>query len=467
MFNASGDRDIEAFYSAISPWSSSYKRIGISILSIRVDTEWFIYSGRISLGTLPIQTRVFDAENVFAITYEEHVDPSQVRGFLAKIIKEGLTFGARHIKFRAPETGNGIFSTHFVPYDGGSSMPVRNVLLRIFGAKFDQHENKESLSWQVMASSQPYGSFSELLGDFNLIDPGNLGGIIEVTGNVPCIVNRDESHLVEGKATITINALEGLDQNKLRIGLQIFGRGATERRSLSADGFKWESNGPIKSGSCNFDAPSASIVRIFLSYAGEIQNHTWIEDFTASPNVRRIIHQTFDPGFELLSSMLQKPPERRQDSREFEAAVGWLFWMLGFSPIAWSASKRLTDAPDLVMQSDDGTILVLEATIGTLRVENKLPNLIERTQRIRSTLERVGQHFRVLPILCTALEDDSIAADLDHAQSLGVGVISSSVLEAYARRTMQNPNSNSIVSEILSALENWQNRQQVLDGGTF
>jgi hypothetical protein len=460
MFGPSNEKDVEAFFAEIAPWSATYTRASVTCLALKTEGEWRMYCGRVALGVMPTPGKTFATDSVFATQYDADVDPSMFRELFDKFFAEGVTYDDRKITFAPPTTGGSRFSTYFAPYTNGSVTQMRTTLLRIFGEKFQHLENKEPLNWHVMSAREPYGSFAELLTDYGLNDPNNQGGHLEIIGNVPCIIDLETSTLTGGTAAVVVKALPAADTSKMTLGTQIMGQGKTTRLTLSGDKLQWETGEKHQTGRCAIDVPPASALRLFLSYGGQIQNHVWLIDYAASPNARRIVHQTFDPQFGLLTDMLQKPPQSRQDSKEFEAAISWLFWMLGFSPLTWSASKRLTDAPDTALQAENGTILLVEATTKTLRAENKLPNLVERAQQLRAAFAKLDVHLTVVPIICSALTDEALGADMDMAQSLGIAVVSAGVLEEFVRRTMQVPNSNAIVSEIQLALSNWQNRQR-------
>ncbi|MFN3913217.1 hypothetical protein [Hyphomonas sp.] len=454
-----GNRDIDSFCEHSSSWWHAYDRVGISVVALKQSGDWYLYAARIGFGSLPVSPRSFETSKVFAASFElvgGFEDPSD---WLKNLLSVGISLPDRHIEMRPSERGDRL-STHFVEYDRGPSADTKSAVLRVHGSRFEQLESKDALDIHLMAADEPFASFQELLNEYSVADPGGSGNYLEIFANVPCVIDRPSSSLSSGRSVIVLNCLPGLDVEKIKIGLQIFDHQSVQRRSISGARLSWAPADTLKRGTFIEEAPSTSVVRVFVSYADELMNHVWLSDPDRSLNVRRGIHSTFDPRLELIQNMLSKSPESRQDSREFEAAIGWLFWMLGFNPIAWHASKRLSDAPDLVVQSDDGRILVVEATIGTLKQENKLPLLLERTQRIRQALESVNVRPTIVPIICTALEDDAIGIDLEAAQSLGIGVLSAPTLSSLLSRTIVFPNSNAVMTEIEAALQNWRERRQ-------
>ncbi|KJS23727.1 MAG: hypothetical protein VR75_17915 [Hyphomonadaceae bacterium BRH_c29] len=462
VFNQKALKDIETFKATIAPWSHAYRRVVVALVAFREADSWKLYAGRVALGPLSVESKTFATDRILAVRLQLDLDEGNLSGFIDTILAGKIQLPSATVEFDPPQAGNRVFSTQVAPYDSGPFAQARTSVLRVFGKKFDDLQNKDVLDLHLMAATQPYGSFSELLSDFGVSDLGGLGGYLEVVGNVSVIVDLDRSTLSSGNASIILKGLPDLDSSKVRVGFQVFSNGKVQRMAMKGEHFRWIKEEDFIFGGLSLSFSGAGALRLFVSYDDHILHHCWLSDPDQSPNARRNIHNSFDPNFEVLSDALLKQPDRRQDAREFETAVGWLFWILGFSPIAWSGSRRLTDAPDLAVQSADGRILVIEATTGTLRVENKLPNLVERTQRIRSALASQGAQYTIVPVLCTSLSGEAIAADTDHAANLGVVVLNEYHIKNLLDRTITPANSDVVVSEFLSALES---RRALLAGG--
>ena len=105
----------------------------------------------------------------------------------------------------------------------------------------------------------------------------------------------------------------------------------------------------------------------------------------AGANIRIRAHNTVDTGLDrfreqLLSTRLEK-------GKEFEAAVGLLFFFLGFHVDPLSALKGLGDAVDhLAHAPASSVILVIECTVGPIDAGGKVGKLIDRSQRTRREL---------------------------------------------------------------------------------
>ncbi|MXX69641.1 MAG: hypothetical protein F4Y74_11855 [Gemmatimonadales bacterium] len=114
-------------------------------------------------------------------------------------------------------------------------------------------------------------------------------------------------------------------------------------------------------------------------------------------NVRIKAHGAFDPGLRRFQEQLR--PVRLEKGTEFEAAVGQLFFFLGFHVDPLSAPKRLQDAADhLAHAAESSVVLVIECTVGPPDGGGKLGKLIARSENVRSQLPG-GE---VIAVLATA-----------------------------------------------------------------
>ena len=117
----------------------------------------------------------------------------------------------------------------------------------------------------------------------------------------------------------------------------------------------------------------------------------------AGSNTRIKVHNTVDPGLQRFREQLY--PARPEKAGGFEAAVGLLFFFLGFHVDPLSAQRGLGDAVDhLAHAPGSSVILVIECTVGSIDAGGKVGRLIARSQRIRRELP----DSEVVAVLTTA-----------------------------------------------------------------
>ncbi len=114
-------------------------------------------------------------------------------------------------------------------------------------------------------------------------------------------------------------------------------------------------------------------------------------------NPRMRAHNALDPaGHEFVEKLRD---EEWRHGREFEVAVGLLFFFLGFQVDPLCAQKGLGNAVDhLAHEPASSVILAIECTVGPLDGAGKLGKLIARAESMRSALPE----SEVIAVLATA-----------------------------------------------------------------
>ena len=204
------------------------------------------------------------------------------------------------------------------------------------------------------------------------------------------------------------------------------------------DAFGWEEKDGYKLASTTLRVPRAAVVHRIGKLNGVAQQHYYFGDPNSFPEIpRRAAYEAFDPKLSAINDILAKAQTSRPDSREFEAAMPWLFWMLGFAPVHIGGLPRLRDVPDFIVSIPNGNMAVVECTVGLLKDDDKLPKLHDRVQAVRRNLDTSStRHVRVLPIIITAKLAEEVRPDMEQAENWEVSRRDSRRGSAAAR---QNP----------------------------
>lgn len=139
----------------------------------------------------------------------------------------------------------------------------------------------------------------------------------------------------------------------------------------------------------------------------------------AGANIRIRAHNTVDAGLDRFREQLL--PAKLEKGKEFEAAVGLLFFFFGFHVDPLSALKGLGDAVDhLAHAPASSVILVIECTAGPIDTGGKVGKLINRSQRTRRALADSD----VIAVLATAARRDELSdVDIEKAERNDVVVL--------------------------------------------
>jgi hypothetical protein len=323
-------------------------------------------------------------------------------------------------------------------------------VLSIFGNESTQYLKQPQLDWELRAAPTPYDGLQELLNEYR---PGILRHVncVDVAAfNVAAI---DFSSTVNGeKASFLVRKALSASPSKITVGYRVLEKGKAVKRSrLDGGSFVWATVEGVSRGAAEIEVARASIIHALASYNGVAQQHYFFGDPNCFQNPRRAIYETFDPNCNQLSEILSKARGNRPGQREFEGAMPWLFWMLGFAPA--HIGNVHTDAADFVMSSPNGHIAVVECTVGILKEESKLAKLHARTQAVRKSLEASNaQHVHVLPVIITAKTSEEVRPDVEQAEKLGIFVITRESIDQLINRTLLLPNLDQLYEEAERAM---------------
>jgi hypothetical protein len=253
-------------------------------------------------------------------------------------------------------------------------------VLSILGNESVQYFEQPQLDWELRAAPTPYDGLQELLFEYQ---PGIMRGVNCVDVAAFAVALIDNTSAVNGeKALIVIRKALSASPTKIAVGYRILEKGKVVKRArLDGNSFVWTEADGVSRGTAEMDVPRASIIHASVSYNGVAQQHYFFGEPNCFQNPRRTIYEAFDPKCVQLNEILAKTRSYRPAQREFDGAMPWLFWMLGFAPAHIGGVH--TDAADFVITAPNGHVAVVECTIGILKEGSKLAKVHARTQAVR------------------------------------------------------------------------------------
>jgi len=161
-----------------------------------------------------------------------------------------------------------------------------------------------------------------------------------------------------------------------------------------------------------------SIATAFIVVGDRCLDRLSVPLASTATSIRIKAHDAIDPGLERFRKQLRPSAK---DKSGFEAAVGLLFFFLGFHVHPVSGHTRRGETVDhLAYAPGTSVMLVIECTIGSLDTRGKLGKLIARSEHIQ------GQNpdREVITILATASERGALStAEVEKAERDDVVVL--------------------------------------------
>jgi hypothetical protein len=440
---------IDEFFAAIEPLKDAYRTDSFSYVAVETVAGPVLIKGMLFLNvqvpTIPLKT-----VNVKCLRAGHfHLESAGLTRELvvAQLCKGILATPNGELRF-PPNSANGQYGSQFQPYHEIGIREQRLLIhLSLFGSETRNFIEQPKLDWQLRSASIPYEGLQDVLSDFRL---GVLQGVncVEVLAfNVAAI---DASSNIKGQtATLNVRASNYVDREKVSVGVRVLEQGrVVKREQLPRDAFEWSEKDGHKLASTSMHIPLAAIVHGIVSYNGVAQQHYYFGDPASFQNPRRAAYEAFDPKLSTINDILAKAQTSRPDSRDFEAAMPWLFWMLGFAPAYIGGLPRMRDAADFIVSTPSGNMAVVECTVGLLKDDDKLPKLHDRAQAARRNLDTSStRHLRVLPVIITAKLAEEVRPDMEQAEKLGIYVVTREEILQLVERTLFPQNADQLYEE--------------------
>lgn len=434
--NEHAQKMIGAFFAAISPWDSAYATGRLSFIALRRDGFLDILAARVRLQSIFREQPKgwFRAGNLEA----GQVEISGGVGAVAQTIEhiaspDGFEIPNRgQLVLRPEENQNISVGPPDLIHAEGISRGNRLAVLTMSGITRQLLVQQPEIDWVLKAAELPFDSLNELSVEYGVAAGPNRFTMLDVVAHAAVEVWISSS-VKDRRADLGLWLAQNLDKGKARLGYRVIDKGVVvDRGSVVGDKLDWGERAGDVVGLLALEVPPGAVVQCIASYAGHAHHLHWFADPATYQNARAAVLLSVDATGNLLRGyLLPELPPKGKAADDFESAVAWTLWALGFAPVSFGMNAKTRDAFDIVCVSPRGDFVVVECTLGLLRAESKLSRLSAREASLRRMLVASGlQHLRVLPVIVTAMTKDEIKADLSAAAETGVLVLAREDLEA-------------------------------------
>ena len=464
--NEHSERQLIAYFEAIASWSAAYRVARLHVLGLRSDDVLELVTARIVLDVgrdteckAPFRAGRVEAHQIMLSQHESDVQS------VARSIASADGFHAASIgRIKLPSTEQaGIFvGQPTMLHPEGLTAGNRLAVLSIGGGNVVDLLPQPESDWLLKAADLPYDSVQELAIDYGL---GTLRGdraLLEVVARTAIEVLA-ETAVAGTRASIGIWMASSLDRAKAKLGFRVVHQGrVVQRGAIRGSDLTWSDRDLAAVGAGEIDIPAGSVVQLVASYADQAHHVQWRADPKSFLNPRTAILSLVDPSNTVLQSYLRPDaPLRGQAADDFEAAIAWLLWALGFSAATFGTNSKTRDAFDMVATTPRGDFVVVECTLGLLRADSKLSKLAARTANVRDALAASNmKHLRVLPVIVTAMTTDQVEADAGPAADTGVLVVTREDLDEVQNELIRFPDADALFERGLRAVQDRQSARK-------
>lgn len=449
-----------SFFRSIAPWRGAYRYAWLTYVGLSGGGVVKIISARIYLSLLPPTNlkELFVASKFQAGQFLiEQNESMSVEDVISKLMSpEGFSVDGHGIlMLPSDERNKPSFSVPVILHPEGLNAGNRLAVLTASSVHLHGLTLQPETDWALKAGAKPYDSFNELTQDYGLGTAYRDQATFEVVA--PCAVEVFAHSLVsDTTALLGVWTATSVDSKRLRLNYRVLDKGiVVARESIPGTDLKWEAAGSdTVNGLINVAVPRGSLIQCIACYEGQAHHQRWFSDPKILQNPRNAVLSIVDPSLRQIQSYLMPDQAKGKAADDFETAVTWMLWALGFSSINLGLHPKTRDAFDVLAVSPNGDFLVVECTLGLLKADSKLSKLGMRASQVRKVLDQSQmQHLKVIPVIVTAMSREEISGDLSAAEEMGILVLTRSELEASLTEVLKFPNADMLVETALRNLK--------------
>jgi hypothetical protein len=280
----------------------------------------------------------------------------------------------------------------------------------------------ERVDWELKASDPPYINLQELLLEYQTAIPAGHA-IFESFYAAPIIIDGERSSLNGEDASISVKVEQAINHDDVRVGVIAIKAGeAAFRRTFKGSELEWTDDGKFAIGSVACKVPAGRAVQSVAALKDVAFHYWWVIDPQHVMNARKAVYEVVDPGLAVLRELLSHTSKGA--SRDFESAVAWLLWLLGFAVTHLGSNRQTQDAVDILASTPGGHFALVECTTGVISTDRKVPNLLRRRALVVEKLKQSNHNVsHVLPVLVTSCGKEEVQQEIAPAERLGVLVL--------------------------------------------
>lgn len=277
----------------------------------------------------------------------------------------------------------------------------------------------------LRSASIPFDGLSDLVSFLSLKPPGTsaAAAAIQVRVNPQIDLISDACHLSNDKLKLVLKAVRTVDLSKFQLAVRSFPGKDFSGRMQVASSIIWELvDNSLLSGSTEIELPNSDQAIAMLTHGGATIRRQWFIDPQKARNARLLAIQHFDKDLRMLKNAALKS----NDAPQFEKAIACLLFAMGFDP----AIQIESDAPDIIVSTPSGRILLVECTLRTSDLATKVGKLIDRRMALLKALNSSNHSADVFSALVCRVPRDQLAADPEELRKQNVLLVTETEIES-------------------------------------
>ncbi len=279
--------------------------------------------------------------------------------------------------------------------------------LKLYGKRDTFHSIRElgQLDDELRIAQIPFDGVNDVLGHLglpNTIESGDTP-YLEIIINPPVDLVLDQTVLSNNLLKVVLHAHEKFNEERVQLTIRTLPGHSLRNRSDATSKIEWSLiKEGRKIGVAEVKLAESDSALTMLS----IDNHTvrrhWISDKDKTRNLRLLPILSFDTDLSKTKASIFSDT----NSRDFEKGIANLLFIHGFNP----CQPVESEAPDLVVITPNGKIIIVECTIKIADFSNKIGKLVDRRGALKKVLSAQETSIDPIAVLICRLPNDQISA---------------------------------------------------------
>lgn len=257
---------------------------------------------------------------------------------------------------------------------------------------------------------------------------------ITIKASAPVDLIFDQSSLASDQASIAIHAHPKLDTSRISLAVRVTPGEGIASRFQATELISWKGvRGGTRRGYATISATNAENLLAILMLEKQMIRRQWFIDSTKARNNRLVAAQHFDADLKMTKNAVLEV----MDSLKFENGVAALLFLLGFTP----SVQLETAAPDIIVTTPAGRLIIVECTMRVADFSSKLGKLVDRRGSLMKHMAVAHPAVDVVAVLVCRLPRNQIAAQAEELRHHKILLVSNEdLLAAFDKlRTPKDP----------------------------
>lgn len=435
------------FLSDLATWLCDGYAVTVRYISFKLpDDRTRLVAGAIYCNPLPHQRdNSFSCETETILAGQQQLD-SLTKANLVKMLKQAIqgeivAFTKKHQLVGAE--GNSCYS----------DLPTKDVWfselnLTAFGEHYAPPGviERARMNTQLRCAEQAFDGFEDLCSrlGFQEATRGESRPYIRLVIYPPIDLMIENTKLSNNRLVVVFRAHTNFALGALSFAVRAFPGDDLHAQSQMKDRLVWTDESPtIRKGVANVPLTSANSALVMLMIGDTTFRRQWFLDIEKASNDRLVAVQHFDRDLKMIKQAVLEV----SDSSRFESGIAALLFIMGFSP----AVQLETNAPDLILTTPAGRLLIVECTIRIADFSAKIGKLVDRQNSLSRAMQSSGHGTPIVAALICALPRNQIATTDDELKRHKVLLLTRESIEEAIRRVAGRQEPDSLVDEAIAS----------------